>query len=282
LKILTAEIEAKIQHDIIANVLQQKFDLTIRHLIDILQELYANIPDSKRISFGRVYTIQVSSRYLFSNLVKANAPVFEIGSTMFKKSNDPRAKGVSLGILSLCGIENRKKVLPFFKSSASSPDWNMREYAQMFFRRLIREKPRETKEFLLKLARSKDPNIRRFVSETLRPVRENKWFHRNPDYPLSILRHLFKESSEYPRTSVGNNLSDLARHHPALVFGLVKELVENGNRNSYWIAYRACRNLVKKEPIKVMNLLQVDEYRYKKKVYKRSDYSGNPSKINPA
>jgi hypothetical protein len=164
LKILTAEIEAKIQHDIIENVLQQKFDLAVGHLLDILQELYANIPEGKRISFGRVYTIQVLSSYLFSSLVKANAPVFEIGSTMFKRSNDSRAKGVSLGILSLCGIENREKVLPFFKSSASSPDWNMREYAQMFFRRLIREKPRETKEFLLKLARSRDPNIRRFVS----------------------------------------------------------------------------------------------------------------------
>jgi 3-methyladenine DNA glycosylase AlkC len=71
---------------------------------------------------------------------------------------------------------------------------------------------------------------------------------------------------------VGNNLSDLARHLPNLVFELVEELVASGDRNSYWIAYRACRNLVKKEPTKVMNLLHVDEYRYKKRVYRRSDY----------
>ena len=129
------------------------------------------------------------------------------------------------------------------------------------------------KEYLLNLTKSKDPNIRRFVNETLRPVKENTWFYNNPDYSLSILRKLFRESSSYPRTSVGNNLSDLARHLPNLVFGLVETIVASGDRNSYWIAYRACRNLVKKEPIKVMNLLHVDEYKYKKKVYKRSEYS---------
>jgi len=30
--------------------------------------------------------------------------------------------------------------------------------------------------------------------------------------------------------------------------------------------------LIKKEPIKVMNLLKVDEYKYKKRIYKRDDY----------
>jgi 3-methyladenine DNA glycosylase AlkC len=177
-----------------------------------------------------------------------------------------------LGILSFYGTNDYKKVLPSFEVSASSADWNMREFAQMFFRKLIRKWPGETKEYLLKLTGSKDPNIRRFVSETLRPVKENRWFYKSPNYSLSILRNLFKESSEYPRASVGNNLSDLARHLPDLVFELVKELVASGDRNSYWIAYRACRNLVKKEPIKVMNLLHVDEYRYKKRVYRRSDY----------
>jgi 3-methyladenine DNA glycosylase AlkC len=132
------------------------------------------------------------------------------------------------------------------------------------------------------LTESKDPAIRRFISETLRPVRENRWFYKDPDYSLSILRNMFKENSEYPRTSVGNNLSDLARHLPDLVLELVRELVASRDCNSYWIAYRACRNLVKKEPIRVMSLLHVDEYRYKKKVYKRSEHQRIQSKINLA
>ena len=177
-----------------------------------------------------------------------------------------------MGILSFYGIDDCKKVLPFFEASASSVDWNLREFTQMFFRKLIRKWLGEAKEYL-KFTECKDPNIRRFVSETLRPVKENRWFYKSPNYSLSILRNLFRESSEYPRASVGNNLSDLTRHLPDLVFELVKELVASGDRNSYWIAYRACRNLVRKEPIRVMNLLRVEEYRYKKRVYTRSEYS---------
>lgn len=275
MKLLNREIEAKIQQDIVAGLLQKKYDLAITHVLAILKELYAAIPDSKRISFGRVYTIQELSKYLFSSLTEANAPVYEVSSAMFEQSSDFRSQGVALGILSFYGIDNYERVLPFFESSAFSPNWDMREFAQMFFRKIVQKKPNEAKAYLLKLSVSKDPNTRRFVAETLRPVKENKWFYKHPDYPLSILRRLFRESSAYPRTSVGNNLSDLARHLPELVFGLVKELVESGDRNSYWIAYRACRNLVKKEPARVMNLLCVDGYKYKQKVYRRSDHPRN-------
>lgn len=265
-----------------ANILQGKYAPAMKHVLDVLEELYNRIPDNKRTSLGRVYTVQVLSRYLFSRLVEIGANVYEIGTTLFERSQDFRSKGIALGILSFYGIDDYEKVLPFFEASASSPDWNMREFAQMFFRKLVKKWPDEMKEFLLRLTGSKDPNIRRFVSETLRPMRENRWFYKKPDYSLSILKNLLRESSEYPRTSVGNNLSDLARHLPDLVFRLVKELVASGDRNSYWIAYRACRNLVKKEPIRVMTLLHVDEYRYKKRVNKRSEYPRDQAKINPS
>ena len=272
LQILTHDIETKIQQDIIANVLQNKHALATKRVADVLKELYGNIPENKRISFGIVYTVQVLSKYLFSSLVEINAEVYEISTALFEESRDFRSRGVALGILSFYGVDDYRTVLPFFEASASSADWNMREFAQMFFRKLIRKWPDEMKEYLLKLTDHSDPNIRRFVSETLRPVKENKWFYKSPNYSVPILRKLFKESAQYPRTSIGNNLSDLARNLPNLVFELVEELVASGDRNSYWIAYRACRNLVKKEPIKAMNLLQVDEYRYKKRVYKRSEY----------
>jgi 3-methyladenine DNA glycosylase AlkC len=246
--------------------------LATTHVAEVLKALYDNIPENKRVSFGVVYTIQVLSKHLFSTLMEHNADVYAVGATLFEKSEDFRSNGVSLGILSFHGIDDYRVVLPFFEASAASVDWKMREFAQMFFRKLIRKWPDETQEYLLKLTGSKDPNVRRFVSETLRPVKENKWFYKNPEYSLAVLRNLFKEHSQYPRTSVGNNLSDLARRLPDLVLGLVSELVASGDRNSYWIAYRACRNLVKKGPIEVLNLLQVDEYRYKKRVYRRSEY----------
>jgi 3-methyladenine DNA glycosylase AlkC len=59
--------------------------------------------------------------------------------------------------------------------------------------------------------------------------------YKNTDYPLSILKNMFKENSSYPRTSVGNNLSDLAKKLPNLVYNLVEELVESRDKNPYWL-----------------------------------------------
>jgi 3-methyladenine DNA glycosylase AlkC len=275
MEILNKEIETRIQNDIIDVVLRGKYDLARGNLVQVIDELYVNIPDNKRISYGIVHVIKTLSEYLYAHLIEKDAPVYQIASHIFEETNDFRSKGVSLGMLSCYGLGDYKKVLPYFESAAASSDWEVRELAQMFFRKLIKNHPGEMKEYLLKLVKSKDANIRRFVAETLRPVQENRWFYKNPDYPLSILRSMFKESSPYPRTSVGNNLSDLARQLPDLVYDLVKELVDSGDKNSYWIAYRACRNLVKKEPVKVMDLLKVDEYKYKKRIHKRSGYPGN-------
>ena len=144
--------------------------------------------------------------------------------------------------------------------------------------KLIKDHPQMMQEFLLRLVNSDNPYRRRLASESLRPVTENQWIHKDPEYSLSILRHLFKESKPYPKTSVGNNLSDLSKKNPELVFGIVKELVDSGDKNSYWIAYRVCRNLVKKEPERVMDLLRTDEYKYKKKVYVRHDNPCGPGK----
>jgi len=275
MEILNKEIETRIQSDIINLALRGKYDLARDNIPHVIYELYANIPDNKRISYGIVHVVKTLSEYLYTHLVEIDAPVYRIASHMFDESDDSQSKGVSLGILSYYGLGDYKKALPYFESAAASSDWEVRELAQMFFRKLIKKHPGEMKEYLLKLVKAKDANIRRFVAETLRPVQENRWFYKNPDYPLSILNNIFRESSSYPRTSVGNNLSDLARGLPDLVYDLVAELVESGDKNSYWIAYRACRNLVKKEPVKVMDLLKVDEYKYKKRIHKRSGYPGS-------
>jgi 3-methyladenine DNA glycosylase AlkC len=275
MEILSTKIKDEINAKIINNILKRDYDLVTEHIPEIIDELHANIPDNKRISYGIVHTIKVLSQYLFIQLTEINAPVFQIISTLFYRSNHFKSKGVSLGIISNYGLNDFFAVTPFFKSAAGFNHWELREFAQMFFRKLIKKYPNEASDFLKRLSKSKDPNLRRFVSETLRPVQENRWFFEKSDYSLSILKNMFKENVAYPRTSVGNNLSDLAHGLPELVYGLVDKLVQSGDKNSYWIACRACRNLVKNDPIKVMDLLRVDEYKYKKRIHKRIDYQRN-------
>jgi 3-methyladenine DNA glycosylase AlkC len=272
MELLNDKLKSNIQNDIIDRLLQDDYDSSIDGISRVLEQLYDNIPDNKRISYGIVHTIKILSEHLYARLADTEASTFRIARKIFDASSDPSVKGVALGLLSYYGLNDYKAVLPYFESAAASPDWGLREHTQMFFRKLIKKYPDEMKTYLLRLTKSKDANLRRFVAETLRPVQENRWFYKQPDYSLSILREMFKESAEYPRTAVGNNLSNLARRLPDMVYELVAELVESDDKNSCWIAYRACRNLVKTEPVKVLNLLKTDEYKYKDRVYKRSDY----------
>lgn len=272
MNILNREIEAQIQSDILHPAFGQEYAAALKGMSAVLKELHANIPENKRVSYGLVYTLKVLADYLYTLMTDAEVPVFHIASLLYAEGQEAQSTGVALGILSYCGLINYTPVLPYFESAAAAPDWDLREFAQMFFRKLVKKYPAEMQDFLLCLVESENANSRRFVSETLRPVQENQWFYTQPDYPLTVLRHLFREHSPYPRASVGNNLSDLARRLPDLVYGLVEELVASGDENSYWIAYRACRNLVKREPIRVMDLLKVDEYQYKMAKYRRSDY----------
>jgi len=272
MNILTPAIEEKVQSGIIDGMMRGEYHHASRQIPDVLVELHANIPDKKRVSYGIVHTIKILSEYLYTLLAEAGAPIYEVAGALYDASEDTKPKCVALGIMSFYGLGDPKPTLGYFEAAAASTDWEMREIAQTLFRKLIAKHPHDVREFLLRLAVSPEANLRRFVAETLRPVQENRWFYEDPEYPLSILRNLYKEPSPYPRTSVGNNLSDLARRLPDTIYDLVAELVDSGDDNSYWIAYRACRNLVKVDPIKVMDLLRVDEYRYKKRVYQRIDH----------
>jgi 3-methyladenine DNA glycosylase AlkC len=177
--------------------------------------------------------------------------------------------GVPIFLMAEYGKSDPAGVLEFFLLVADSDDWVVREFAAAGFHKLIKPCREVALPWLRQVAQSDRPNVRRFVSETLRPVTDNRWLQDEPETSLGILRLLFQESHPYPRTSVGNNLSDLARRNPELILGIVKDLVDSGDKNSYWIAYRACRNMVKESPEEIMDILGVDEYHYKDRNFYR-------------
>jgi 3-methyladenine DNA glycosylase AlkC len=273
MNLFTDELEHAVDRDILHPLLSGQYAPATRHIVEALDILYANIPEKKRISYGRVHTIKVLTQYLYERLRRQSPAALPTITALFDAPADYRATSVALGMLSLWAVdETYEPVLPYFEKAAASENWDMREMAQMFCRKIIKAYPDRMHDYFSRIVRSDNANIRRFVAEGLRPCIENQWFYKQPDYPLRILRHLFRETAPYPRTSVGNNLSDLARRLPELVYEVVAELVASGDKNSYWIAYRACRNLVKKAPQRVMDALKVDEYRYKKRIHRRCDY----------
>jgi 3-methyladenine DNA glycosylase AlkC len=235
----------------------------VEKLRALKDELYAAIPANQRISRGITWVLQRITQLLvaecdhtqqirtIAELLYANIPL------------DDMLVGVPIFLMAEYGKTDPKGVLDFFTQVADSENWVVCEFAAAAFHKLIKPCRAAVLPWMKAAAQSDRPRLRRLVSESLRPVTENQWLQKEPETSLEILRLLFREAHPYPRTSVGNNLSDLARRNPDLILGIVKELVESEDENSYWIAYRACRNMVKKDPEKIMNLLGIDEYHYK-------------------
>jgi 3-methyladenine DNA glycosylase AlkC len=256
---------------IVSSIIEQQ---TRKEATDALSILIAqirnDIPEKKRISFGRGSIIKELGYLIFEELKNCSAPIYEICCDILENQKiDYLVQGAFLQTISFFGLDDFDKAWPYLKKAATHDHWEMREFAAGWVLKLIEKFPEKIKKEYLKLVKSKDSNLRRFVPESLRPVKENKWFHKKPEYPFSIIKHLFNESKPYPRTSVGNNLSDWMRINEKYAFNIVRELANSGDKNSYWIAYRACRNLVKKEPEKVMDLLGVNEYKYKDRYFTR-------------
>jgi len=269
MQLITPAIQLKIENGITERIRLSDYHLASAAIAETISTLYEAIPQNKRISYGIAHTVKELGNYLFISFEEKKLLVFESFGAVFNLAEQWESRAVALCVFSHYGFEFPNEVLPFFEKAADDDDWEMREISQMLFRKLIKKHPDIMQQFLLKLVISDNAKLRRFVGETMRPVCENKWFYKQPEYALTVIRHLFKESKPFPRTSAGNNLSDLARHQPELVYSIVEELVASGNKHSYWIAYRACRNLVKKEPDRVMKLLGIDAYKYKDQVIKK-------------
>lgn len=240
-----------------------------RVLLQHIDDLMASIPDKRRSSYGIVSLVATLCKTLYEQMGEDS---FDIGRFIYEESHDYRAIVVGLGLISHYGVKNPNIVLPILKEVSDHSQWEVKEFVQMFIRKITKSNKALVQKYLIDMTQSENPNHRRFASECLRPVVENRWIHDEPEYSLKVLRNLFNESNKFPRVSVGNNLSDLSRKNPELIYHIVQELIEMDNSNSYFIAYRACRNLVKQDPIRVMKLLNTDCYEYKNKRYYRDDY----------
>lgn len=233
-------------------------------------ELYASIPDKQRQSRGITWVLQQISSLLVVVCDRNLETIRSAGLSLYSQlAQDDLLIGVPVFLMAEYGKHHPEEIYAFFEGAAGSQNWVVREFAAAGFHKVIAAQREQVQFFLKRCASSSDPNVRRFSSETLRPVTDLRWINQQPEYSLTVLSLLFKESHPYPRTSVGNNLSDLSRRQPELVFSLVEQLVALEDENSTWIAHRACRNLVKSYPERVLDLLGVDEYHYKDRHYFR-------------
>ena len=255
-----------------------KTDLSniVEDLASLINQIRHDIPEKKRISTGRYTIIKKLGQDTYPLLKETGVNPFEFAADIYNLPEiDPFVRSFAVQLIAIYCLDSGDltKTLPFFECAAGDEDWIVRECSSGLIRKLVKAYPAELSKWYLGLVISSDPLQRRFVSESLRPVVENRWIHKDPEYALSIIQKLYKESAPYPRTSVGNNLSDWMRVDSERAWRIVEELATNGDKNSYWIAYRACRNLVKTKPVQVMKLLDVEEYKYKTRTHYLKDHT---------
>jgi len=243
----------------------------------ILENIHSRVPAKKRISYGRYSIAKELGLYLHPLLVQAGIDVPEFSRQLFGDPDNEqfvRSLAVQLNTIHADRIGNPSLVFPMLEKAAADDNWIVRECSAGFVRKLIKPYRDQMNKWYLKMVRSEDPLKRRFACESLRPVADNGWFKNSPEFAFGIIENLYHEGEAYPRTSIGNSLSDWMRIDRDRALAIVRRLADNGDKNSYWIAYRACRNLVKKEPLLVMDILKTDEYKYKDRRFFRSDYNG--------
>lgn len=106
---------------------------------------------------------------------------------------------------------------------------------------------------------SQHPNehVRRLASEGCRP--RLPWgvslpmFKRDPTLVIAVLEELKADPSLYVRKSVANNLNDIAKDHPSIVFKTARRW-KGVCSNTDWILRQGCRTLIRKANPDVMEL----------------------------
>jgi 3-methyladenine DNA glycosylase AlkC len=122
--------------------------------------------------------------------------------------------------------------------------------AEISIRPFIELKQILTLRTLKRWTRDPSEHVRRLVSEGTRPrlpwAPRLRAFQRDPRPALALLELLKDDPSLYVRRSVANNLNDIGKDHPELLFATAARWMKGADANRQWIIRHALRSAVKR------------------------------------
>ncbi len=122
--------------------------------------------------------------------------------------------------------------------------------AEFSIRKYLQQKQRDTLKTLRTWATDPSDHVRRLVSEGTRPrlpwAPRLRAFQQDPRPVLELLELLKDDPSLYVRRSVANNLNDIGKDHPELLFETAARWSKNASENRQWIIRHALRSAVKR------------------------------------
>lgn len=122
--------------------------------------------------------------------------------------------------------------------------------AEFSIRPYLEQYPEATLAQLKVWATDPSPHVRRLVSEGSRPrlpwASRLREFQRDPRPVLALLELLKDDPELYVRRSVANNLNDIGKDHPDLLFETARRWLQDASEERRWLVRHALRSAVKR------------------------------------
>lgn len=228
-------------------------------LYNLIQEIKNSIPEKQKIGKVIVWSLRQVRKQIQEKLsldlqrqslkVLINSKYWQIRMMVALLASSSASKEGSVS-----------DYISYIENTANDSHFAVRESAQMALRELLQDFPNDIILIYNEWVKNSNEFTRRCVSESLRPVLVNRrnWIKEKPKEAMKILKNLNCDPSLYVRKSVANNLSDISRKYPDLVLLTLGEwLSENDyDKRTFFIARKACRNIVKTKPEAVNKLLK--------------------------
>ena len=230
-------------------------------LFMLIQHIKDSIPQSQRTGKGIVWSLRQIRKQIIKEKVPLEVKRQYLDSLI--NSDHWQVRHLTALIATNCCIDENciSPYVSVIKSAANDPHFGVRESAQMAMRELLQVFPDEVLQLYdNEWLTNPEENIRRCVSESLRPVLVGgkNWIREEPREAIKRLKRLNRDPSLYVRKSVGNNLSDISRRHSDLVLVTLRNWLDENNNDKWtlFIARKACRRVVKSHPTEVNELLR--------------------------
>lgn len=122
--------------------------------------------------------------------------------------------------------------------------------AEFSMRPFLQKYPEAVLERFATWARDPDPHVRRLVSESTRPrlpwAPRLRAFQQDPTPVLALLELLKDDPALYVRRSVANNLNDIGKDHPEVLYDTARRWLEQASAERQWIVRHALRSAIKR------------------------------------
>lgn len=133
--------------------------------------------------------------------------------------------------------------------------------AEFSIRAFLERHPQQTLQRLHKWASDPNHHVRRLVSEGTRPrlpwagrLRE---FQRDPRPVLALLELLKDDPELYVRRSVANNLNDIGKDNPDLLYATAKNWLQDASEERRWVVQHALRSAIKRGEVGALQVMGV-------------------------